>query len=93
MLLTVSYERVWRVSSDGADIQHWLPKSSSIHTHSDVITTPGDVTQRQTAETGGDELIQVASAELRGATSRHHVTDWNIHRQSPQDTTDPVAGQ
>ena len=29
MSLTVSHESVWRVSSDGADIQRWLPKSSS----------------------------------------------------------------
>jgi len=63
-----SWECVWRVSSDGADIQRWLPKSPSgtfkldtlSVTSSRLLVTSHDERQlRQFDAAGGDELRRV----------------------------------
>jgi len=66
-LYVADYHCVWRVSSDGVDIQRWLPKSPS-HTFtpttlsvtsSRLLVTSGDRQLRQFDAAGGDELRRV----------------------------------
>jgi len=65
-------------------------------TVSDVITTVDDVTLPQSTETVRRSRRWTEtcwSAEWHDTTSRRGITDRNIHRQSPQRTTEAVSGQ
>ena len=80
-LYVADYDDVWRVSSDGVDIQHWLPKSPSDTftpttlsvTSSRLLVTshPGDRQLRQFDAASGDELRRVRLPDYMVA--RHAV--------------------
>ena len=93
-------ECIWRVSSDGADIKRWLPKSPSDTlkpytlsvTSTRLLVTSYDTRQLTQFDAVGDELRRVQLPDY--TLPLHAVESPNgTYRQSRQQTTAPASGQ